>query len=224
MAQVPAYVREIEEAIEVTRTFVEQFGGRIRGLGKELQTRYWLIDPMLKALGWDVNDPDKVWVQYPVPAPQGRTLYPDYAFFAPNTDVPVVILEAKAISDADIASVEEEWDEDDDQDEEETWEENGEEWDDDEEWDNEEQDAGDYIGQFREGEVDQLRRQCRGLRNGYGVLSKGSLWSIYDLGEPGNPRTAAGFQRKRIAHFNLLSSPSEMCIAGLRLLHRRNFR
>ena len=213
MAREPIYVQEIIRSIESARIRITEYGEKFGGRGREYQTRYWIIDPLLKALDWDVHDPDSVWIEY-----QNGNEFADYAFFVRGNDTPIMILEAKSIPRADLAiEDDEEWEDDEESD------------DDDEEWEDDEEsevepDNGVYLGEFNENAVDQLRRQCRGLRRGYGVLSNGSLWSIYDLGTQGNPRTAAGFQRKRIAHCNLLISPPEDCIGALRLLHRRNFR
>lgn len=34
-------------------------------VNSELQTRYGLIDPILRALEWDVSNPDEVGTEYP---------------------------------------------------------------------------------------------------------------------------------------------------------------
>ena len=209
MANRSAYVQEIERAILAARTFVEEHGQLIWGRGKEIQTCTWIIEPMIRALGWNINDPNQVWVQYPVTRARG-ILYPDYGFFGNDPETPIMILEAKSIPKTHIDSIGEEQDEED--------------WDEDDEWEDDEDDwyYDEEIGEFRDQDVDQLRRQCRGLSRGYGVLSCGSLWSIFDLIIPGNPRSANGFLRKRIAHINILSSPTEECVEALQKIHRRN--
>ncbi len=214
------YVQEIEGAIEAARSLVIDHGEKFSGHGKEIQTRYRLIDPILRALDWDVSDPNQVQVEYPR---NGR--FPDYAFFTQGSETPIMILEAKSIPSGDIAEFlgeefeendqyedeEGEWDDDDDED-----------WEDDEEWDDEDENV-EGLGEFKDVDIDTLRRPCRRLYRGYGVLSRGSLWSIFDLSlPPANPRSASGFLRKRIAHFSILSSPIEECVEHLRRLHRRN--
>lgn len=234
MARKAAYVQEIEQVIETVRTTVDTYGERLQGHGKEYRTRYWLIDPILRVLGWDVSNPGQVWIEYDT----GHGVA-DYAIFARNPEVPVILLEAKSIPEGDI------WgDDDDDWDDEydpegsfalsrvvirkhsvisspyedfvkNTWKEDD--LDDDE-------DDEIYLGDFTNKAIDQLRRQCRSLNGGYGILSNGSLWSLYDLSIPGNPRSAGGFQKKRVAHFSVLYSPIEECVEHLKKLHRRNLR
>ena len=79
------------ELIEV----IEKIRGRIqhheRLFGQsEALTRYGLIDPLLRELGWDTEDPTKVRPEYPDPS--GR---PDYALF--QDEKPVAMLEAKSL-------------------------------------------------------------------------------------------------------------------------------
>ena len=57
----------------------------------EICTRYAVIDPILRALGWKIHDPMEVEVEYRRGKQRGRV---DYALF--NQDAkPVVLLEAK---------------------------------------------------------------------------------------------------------------------------------
>ena len=56
-------------------------------LGKERRTRQVLIDPLLKALGWDVSDPGAVYLEH------NRM---DYALM--SSAGPVVVIEAKPLS------------------------------------------------------------------------------------------------------------------------------
>ena len=210
MARKAAYVQKIENAIEASRSLVEEHGRRFWGAGKEIQTRYRLIDPILRILDWDLSDPRQVQVEYPIKR-RNQIIYPDYAFFGSDPQTPIMILEAKSIPSTDIAEFlgeefaeYEYWEDDEDSD--------------DEDWDDEDED---YLGEFSDDDINQPRRQCRGLTWGYGVLSRGSLWSIFDLSlPPANPRSAGGFQRKRVAHFNILISPIEECAEHLKKLHR----
>lgn len=68
---------------------------------KEYPTRTIFIDPLLKALGWDVTDPDDVQLEFPTI--DGKSV--DYA---PKVNrKPVLFLEAKALNDllTDIKSI-----------------------------------------------------------------------------------------------------------------------
>ena len=86
----PDYAEEIENAIFSVMESVSAYGHRFRG---ELHTRYWMVDPMLAALGWDVSDLGLVYVEYPTPG--GKLV--DYVLLEPSTESPIVVIEAKAI-------------------------------------------------------------------------------------------------------------------------------
>jgi predicted type IV restriction endonuclease len=60
--------------------------------GSELLTRYILIDPLLRALGWDTEDPQKVWVDFRVD--DGRKRSADYVLFSSKRMV--TLIEAKS--------------------------------------------------------------------------------------------------------------------------------
>ena len=88
------------------------------GHSSEWQTRYYLVDPLLRALGWDTSCPQEVRVEWPIPGPgrmrpqnalgpgtgqqlpnRGRV---DYALFAPESSsdlehlyVPRALIEVK---------------------------------------------------------------------------------------------------------------------------------
>ncbi|GIV04458.1 MAG: hypothetical protein KatS3mg016_0033 [Fimbriimonadales bacterium] len=67
----------------------------------EMRTRYALIDPVLRALGWDTENPEIVVPEYTTPT--GRM---DYALFLDNQVY--IALEAKALR-GDLASAREYW-------------------------------------------------------------------------------------------------------------------
>ena len=76
---------------------VETLGKRIDSHGAELRqketlTRYALIDPLLRELGWDTSDPSLVQPEYP--STGGRS---DYALLGPTG--PVVMVEAKKLGE-----------------------------------------------------------------------------------------------------------------------------
>ncbi len=80
----------LSECINVLRERVEKYSNSPL---KEAQTRLILIDPMLKALGWDASDPDQVDVEHGTV--DGKAV--DYAL---KIDGRVVLLvEAKSLDD-----------------------------------------------------------------------------------------------------------------------------
>ena len=72
----------------------------------EALTRSVLIDPLLRSLGWDTENPAHMIPEYPIPSEPKKQA--DYALFAGST-VPTIIVEAKslgaALSDAAIQAV-----------------------------------------------------------------------------------------------------------------------
>lgn len=60
---------------------------------KETPTRTIIIDPLLEALGWDVRDPDEVWLEYPTV----DNKFVDYALLINRK--PTLLVEAKALDD-----------------------------------------------------------------------------------------------------------------------------
>ena len=68
----------------------------------ETQTRYAIIDPILRALGWDTSDPKACRPEWQY---EGSRLRVDYALFSGNTPrdfdrgdaVPVIIIECKLL-------------------------------------------------------------------------------------------------------------------------------
>ena len=78
---------------------VENLRGRIETHGNSLKqsealTRYALIDPLLRELGWDTEDPDMV-----VPEYRSEAGSADYALFSGNNQPPAVIVEAKKLGE-----------------------------------------------------------------------------------------------------------------------------
>lgn len=64
-------VRELLEAVERVRERIERHGSKLSQ--NEMLTRYALVDPILRALGWDTEDPEQV-----VPEFQTEVGRPDY--------------------------------------------------------------------------------------------------------------------------------------------------
>ena len=74
-------IETLRERIQAHRSYLE---------GYETRTRQALIDPMLRALGWDVEDPNSVQLEYRVG--QGRL---DYALM--GSERPIIVIEAKVL-------------------------------------------------------------------------------------------------------------------------------
>ena len=62
----------------------------------ELSTRYIAIDPILRALGWDLGNPKQCTVEYRLERKRAWPMFPDYVFSDPQAN-PVAIVEAKRI-------------------------------------------------------------------------------------------------------------------------------
>ena len=76
------------ETIGRIRQNIKMFREKLRR--SEALTRYVLIDPLLRALGWDTTDPTQVIPEFPIE--QGR---PDYALLREGT--PLIVIEAKSL-------------------------------------------------------------------------------------------------------------------------------
>ena len=82
--------------LEELHTLIETLQQRIDGHAAELQksealTRYTLIDPLLRGLGWDTSDPSQVLVEFK--STHGRA---DYALLG-GQGRPQIIIEAKSL-------------------------------------------------------------------------------------------------------------------------------
>ena len=83
-------LEDLLETIETLRERTQAHGTALGG--NETQTRYALIDPLLRALGWDTDDPSQVVPEYS--ASGGRA---DYALFG-GDGKPAVMVEAKRLN------------------------------------------------------------------------------------------------------------------------------
>lgn len=75
---------DLEEVIEKLQSIINIHHNYLRG--KERRTRQVLIDPLLRALGWDVSDPGAVYIEHN---------WMDYALMSNAT--PVAVIEAKPL-------------------------------------------------------------------------------------------------------------------------------
>ena len=89
---------DVAEVIKIQNQIaskIEELRGRVgthRGYltGSETRTRQLLIDPMLRVLGWDIEDPERVHLEY-----KGQSGKPDYALI--SSGQVVVVIEAKVL-------------------------------------------------------------------------------------------------------------------------------
>lgn len=84
------WLDEISELVHALATRIQEHGGTLRG--NEAATRYALIDPLLRGLGWDLSDPNQVLPEYYV-----KGMYLDYAML--HQDQPKLIVEAKKLGE-----------------------------------------------------------------------------------------------------------------------------
>ena len=86
----------MEQLLEVVQTLRQRIDEHKSELSKnEAQTRYSLIDPLLRALGWDTADPKQVIPEYPVPVNDSK-YRADYKLLI--GEEPKVIIEAKKLN------------------------------------------------------------------------------------------------------------------------------
>ncbi len=182
------YVLDIEKAIDTICDRMKRYRDYFHF---EEQTRYALVDPMLRVLGWDVSDPDQVKVEFRPSTKSEDTRKADYVLFPPNLDTPLVIIEAKKIGSNDIAYYLGEVE------------------------DPPDTKQGDWV-EWDIDDIDQLERYCASLSVGYGVLTNGDFWDIYDLSKEGS------FKEKRKKYFPVANTDLDDSVEALKLLHRRN--
>ena len=84
---------ELIRLIGVLRERIETHGPALSQ--GEARTRSALIDPLLRGLGWNTEDPSHVVPEFPIPSRQTRA---DYALFT-GTEKPDVIVEAKKLGE-----------------------------------------------------------------------------------------------------------------------------
>ena len=78
-------VRRARERIKSQRDLLEN---------SERQTRIVLIDPVLRAIGWNISNPDTVRIELPL-----NGGFADYALLNPETGSLLIIIEAKKLGD-----------------------------------------------------------------------------------------------------------------------------
>ena len=87
--------KTINNTTEGLKKAIERIGSGL--LNSEAQTKKSVIEPILRALGWDDHDPREVVLEYsPLHSARGRV---DYALLGPEG--PLVFVEAKKLNNAD---------------------------------------------------------------------------------------------------------------------------
>ena len=84
--------RDITRAVRDTRANIKSRRNLLEN--SEAQTRTVLIDPVLRAVGWDTSNPAVVRSEY-----GANGGFADYALLNPTTESPLIIVEAKKLGD-----------------------------------------------------------------------------------------------------------------------------
>ena len=84
------WLDELADLIRTLRKRIEKHGDLLRK--NESATRYALVDPVLRGLGWDVSDPDQVVAEFDLPGREKA----DYVLLRPSGS-PAVVVEAKRL-------------------------------------------------------------------------------------------------------------------------------
>ena len=79
---------DLKETIETLRKRIKEHRAYLEGY--ETRTRQVLVDPMLRALGWDVEAPHSVGLEYGI-----KRKWVDYALM--GSDKPIAVIEAKVL-------------------------------------------------------------------------------------------------------------------------------
>ena len=87
--------RAVRQAVRQAKNHIKTQYGLLEN--SEVQTRTVLIDPVLRALGWDVSNPDIVRIE------QGLNGgFADYALLHTAAEQPLIIVEAKKLGDSKL--------------------------------------------------------------------------------------------------------------------------
>ena len=103
-------MEELLRLVGALRKRIDDHGTALRE--NEALTRYALVDPLLRCLGWNTEDPLQVIAEYSIPKSPAKAA--DYALFArdahANSNLPNIIVEAKklhtALDDAERQALE----------------------------------------------------------------------------------------------------------------------
>ena len=99
MPSIPKYMEPTAEAIDDRRKLLRRLKRQHYEVNwNEHQTRYALIDPILKALGWDISNPMQVTIE----ASNSSGDKADYLLYSNGYSRPRVVVEAKRATLGDI--------------------------------------------------------------------------------------------------------------------------
>lgn len=95
-------VSAVDATIRSIREVVKEWDDADLPAWLEFHTRYGVIDPIIRALGWDTADPKECHPEYPRPYQEGRVDYalfgtPDVESIGNNSIPPDVVIESKAL-------------------------------------------------------------------------------------------------------------------------------
>ena len=95
-------ISAVDAAIRKVRMVVKEWDEVNLNYWREDHTRYGVIDPIIRALGWDTADPKECHPEYPRPYQEGRVDYalfgtPDLEAIGSNSIPPDVVIESKAL-------------------------------------------------------------------------------------------------------------------------------
>ena len=203
----PTLEHRLRQAIQSVRSRAQIHGIHVSEY--ETRTKYALIDPVLSALGWNLADPTQAKLEFAIEG--GRV---DYALFKPELEYPAILVEAKRlttkgadefkeIAERKQVALEQSWDQF--------------------RQGNEFEKRVDSVADgwariLTEDNESQLGRYADNLQHeaGYGVLTNGNEWQIYDMSKGGN------FPDKLMYTVNILTAPDADSAEKLRVLWRGN--
>ena len=192
---------------------------------RETRTKYALIDPILRSLGWDTEDPNQVRLEYEVDPRREDARRVDYALFqSGDSSKPYILIEAKGLMsenaenarnlssnltdlESDRADV---W---------KAFSEGALTAFDDSQMTAKYEDGGMFPG-MRKQYLAQLSGYTRAfdMDEGYGVVTNGDTWVIYDMSLPG------GIEQGPIASISLLEVKDSIydCVSALSIIKRES--
>ena len=91
-------------AIRKLRSRVQDYRDYLSTGESETRTKYALIDPILRSLGWDTEDPAQVKLEYGMDHKREDARRVDYALFQPgDSSKPHILIEAKGYRNIESA-------------------------------------------------------------------------------------------------------------------------
>lgn len=203
----PTLEHRLRRTIQSVRSLAQIHGIHLSEY--ETRTKYALVDPVLSTLGWDLANPAQVKLEFEIEG--GRV---DYALFKPELEHPAVLVEAKRLTpkgadefkeimERKQFALEQSWIQF--------------------RQGNEFKKRADFVADgwvriLTEDNESQLGRYADNLQHkaGYGVLTNGNEWQIYDMSKEGS------FPDKLIYTANILTASDADSAQKLTVLWRGN--